>query len=58
MNKDQVKGRVREATGKVKEVTGKIVGNKKLEFKGTMQKTGGKIQAQYGDLTNDMKKGN
>ena len=28
MNKDQIKGRTREATGKVKEVTGKITGNK------------------------------
>ena len=27
MNKDQVKGRIKEATGKVKEVTGKVIGN-------------------------------
>ena len=34
MNKDQVKGRVKEAEGKIKEVAGKLVGNEKLEAKG------------------------
>jgi uncharacterized protein YjbJ (UPF0337 family) len=55
MNKDQAKGRVEEAKGKVKEVTGKVVGNKELEQKGRMQKAGGKIQAGYGDLKEDIK---
>jgi uncharacterized protein YjbJ (UPF0337 family) len=57
MNKDQVKGRVEEAKGKVKEVAGKVVGNKDLEQKGKTQNTGGKIQAEYGDLKEDIKKG-
>lgn len=56
MNKDQVKGRTREATGKVKEMTGKFTGNKTLEVKGRMQKTAGKIQAGFGDLKHDLKK--
>lgn len=55
MNKDQVKGRVEEAKGQVKEVTAKVVGNKELEQKGRMQKAGGKIQAGYGDLKEDIK---
>ena len=55
MNKDQVKGRVEEAKGKVKEVAGKAAGNKELEQKGRMQKAGGKIQAGYGDLKEDIK---
>jgi uncharacterized protein YjbJ (UPF0337 family) len=55
MNKDQVKGRVEEAKGKVKQVTGKAVGNKELEQKGRIQKAGGKIQAGYGDLKEDIK---
>jgi uncharacterized protein YjbJ (UPF0337 family) len=55
MNKDQVKGRVEEAKGQVKEVAGKAVGNKELEQKGRMQKAGGKIQAGYGDLKEDIK---
>jgi len=56
MNKDQVKGRIKEAQGKVKEVTGKAVGNKNLEQKGKVQQTVGKVQAGYGDLKNDIKK--
>jgi uncharacterized protein YjbJ (UPF0337 family) len=58
MNKDQVKGRIEEAKGKVKEVTGKAVGNKTLEAKGKVEKIGGKAQAGYGDLKDDLKKGN
>ena len=34
MNKDQIKGRVEQATGKVKEVAGKVVGNDRLETEG------------------------
>ncbi len=56
MNKDQVKGRVKEAEGKVKEVTGKVIGNKDLEQKGTIEKTVGKVQADYGDLKRDITK--
>lgn len=57
MNKDQVRGRVKEAVGKVKEVTGKVVGNKTLEAKGKIQKTAGEAQAKSGDLKRDVKKG-
>ena len=56
MNRDQVKGRVKEVEGKVKEVAGKIVGNKTLEEKGKAQNAVGKVQAGYGDLKNDLKK--
>ena len=57
MNKDQVKGRLKEVEGKVKEVTGKAIGNKPLEDKGTVEKAVGKVQASYGDLKNEIKKG-
>ena len=57
MNKDQAKGRIAEVKGKVKEVAGRAVGNVNLEQKGKLQKTVGKIQAAYGDLKNDLKKG-
>jgi uncharacterized protein YjbJ (UPF0337 family) len=56
MNKEQIKGRAKEAKGKVKEVVGKVVGNKDLEQEGKIQKTGGKAQAGYGDLKKDVKK--
>ena len=55
MNKDQVKGRVKEAEGKIKEVAGKLVGNETLEAKGKIQKTLGKAQAKYGDVKQDVK---
>jgi len=57
MNKDQAKGRMKEAEGKAKEVAGKAVGNKTLEEKGNVQNAVGKAQAGYGDLKHDLKKG-
>jgi uncharacterized protein YjbJ (UPF0337 family) len=55
MNKDQVKGRVEEAKGKIKEVAGRTVGNPDLEDRGTIQKVGGTVQKNYGDLKEDVK---
>jgi len=55
MNKDQAKGRIEEVKGKVKEVTGNLVGNDELELKGKIQKSGGKAQAAYGDLKENIK---
>lgn len=54
MNKDQVKGRVEQAKGAVKEATGKVIGNKKLETEGQLDKLGGKAQADFGDLKEDV----
>jgi uncharacterized protein YjbJ (UPF0337 family) len=55
INKDQVKGRVKEAKGKIKEVAGKLVGNESLEAKGKVQKILGEAQAAAGDLKEDVK---
>ena len=55
MNKDQVKGRVKESEGKIKEVAGKLVGNETLEAKGKVQKTLGQAQAKFGDVKQDLK---
>lgn len=55
MNKDQIKGRVEQTKGKVKEIAGKTTGNKSLEVKGTVQKIGGKIKAEYGDAKSGLK---
>lgn len=57
MNNDQVKGRIKEAEGKAKQIAGKVVGNKRLEEKGKMEKDVGKVQAGFGDLKHDLKKG-
>ena len=56
MNKDQVKGRIEEVKGKVQEVAGNIVGKKSMEREGKIKKLGGKAQAAYGDLKEDIKK--
>lgn len=56
MNKDQAKGRIKEVQGKVKEVTGKVSGNKTLEFKGKLERAGGKGQGLYGDVKANIKK--
>ena len=56
MNKDQVKGRIKQTEGKAKEIAGKIVGNKDLKEKGQIEHAVGKVQAGYGDLKEDLKK--
>jgi uncharacterized protein YjbJ (UPF0337 family) len=57
MNKDQIKGRIEKAIGRVKEAAGNIFGNKTLEQKGKIGKALGSVQAGYGDLKDDLKKG-
>jgi len=56
MNKDQVKGQVRQAQGQVKEAVGKISGDKTLETKGQVQNIAGKVQESYGNLKSDLNK--
>ncbi|MGB7740293.1 MAG: CsbD family protein [Steroidobacteraceae bacterium] len=55
VNKDQIKGRTKEAKGKVKEVTGSLVGDAKLETRGKIEKNLGKVQAKIGDIKQDLK---
>jgi uncharacterized protein YjbJ (UPF0337 family) len=54
-NKDQVKGRVKEAEGNVKKVVGKIVGNRRLEIEGTVKAKLGEAQAKLGDIKQNIK---
>jgi uncharacterized protein YjbJ (UPF0337 family) len=56
INKDQVEGRVKEATGKVQEVAGKAVGSTTQQVKGAVNKAAGAAQAKYGDVKNDLNK--
>lgn len=56
MNKDQAKGRIKEAQGKAKEITGKLIGDKTLELKGKLERAGGKGQGLYGDVKANLKK--
>jgi uncharacterized protein YjbJ (UPF0337 family) len=54
MNKDQVEGRVKEATGKTKEIAGKAF-SKELENEGKIENARGKVQAAYGDMKEKVK---
>ncbi len=50
MNKDQVKGAVKDLGGKIQEEAGKLVGNKSQEAKGLAKQVEGKVQKGVGDL--------
>ena len=55
MNKDQVKGAVKDLRGKVEEETGKLVGNDKQRAKGLKHQAEGKVQEHIGDLKEAIK---
>jgi uncharacterized protein YjbJ (UPF0337 family) len=50
VNRDQVKGRVKEAAGKATKNAGRAVGSAKMEVKGLAKEAGGKVQKTVGDL--------
>ena len=50
-----MKGRIKVVKGTVKQVTGKLLGRKKLQAKGNIQKNFGTVQAKYGDLKKKVK---
>ena len=56
MNRDQVKGRVKQVEGKTKEVAGKVVGDKEMENDVKAKKHVGKIQSGEVDARHDVKK--
>ena len=49
MNKDQVKGSVKNVAGKAQNKMGKIVGSKSQQVKGVKNELEGKIQKAAGD---------
>lgn len=49
MNKDQVKGAVKNIAGQVQEKAGKIVGNKEQQAKGLQKQVSGRAQEMLGD---------
>ena len=48
--KDKIKGAFQESKGKVKEEIGKATGSPDLRDRGTIEKTGGKVQRKIGDV--------
>jgi uncharacterized protein YjbJ (UPF0337 family) len=50
MNKDQVKGAVKDVAGKVQEKAGELTGSEKQQIKGMKNQAEGKIQKGFGDV--------
>ena len=48
MDKDRVKGALKQGAGKVKEVAGKLTGDAQLEAEGKLEKNKGKLQNAIG----------
>lgn len=55
MDKDRIKGSLKQAKGKVKEIAGKVTGDAKLEAEGKTDRTAGKIQNAVGGLKDTLR---
>jgi uncharacterized protein YjbJ (UPF0337 family) len=55
MNKDQVKGVLKDAAGKVQQKTGEVVGNDEQQAKGLYKQVEGKAQKALGDVKEAVK---
>lgn len=56
MNRDQIKGRAREAAGEIQKGAGKITGDTETQLKGSAKKTAGKVQGAYGDAKENLRR--
>ena len=50
MNKDQVKGAVKDVAGKAQQKVGELTGSEKQQIKGLKNQAEGKIQQGVGDV--------
>ena len=57
MNKNQVKGTLKDIAGKVQEKAGKLVGSKEQQVKGLGKQISGKAEKKLGDAKETIKKG-
>jgi uncharacterized protein YjbJ (UPF0337 family) len=55
MNKDQMKGGMKEAGGKVQQAAGDLTDNGSQKIKGVANEVEGKIQKKVGDVKEDLK---
>ncbi|MEO7810984.1 MAG: CsbD family protein [Usitatibacter sp.] len=56
MNRDQVKGRVKDAAGKIQREAGEATGSLKQQAKGLAKQVEGKVQKTAGDAREDAKR--
>lgn len=57
MNRDQVKGRMKEAAGTVQQKAGKATGNRTQQAKGLAKRAVGAVQKTFGDTASESRKG-
>jgi uncharacterized protein YjbJ (UPF0337 family) len=50
MNKDQVKGMLKDAAGTVQETTGRVIGSNEQQLKGITKQLDGQAQKAVGDV--------
>jgi uncharacterized protein YjbJ (UPF0337 family) len=50
MNKDQVKGSVKDVAGKAQQKVGELTGSEKQQIKGLKNQAEGKVQKGFGDV--------
>ena len=50
MNKDQVKGGIKDIAGKAQEKAGELTGSKEQQAKGLLKQGEGKVQKGFGDV--------
>ena len=55
MNKDQVKGSIKDAAGKVQRKTGEAIGSTEQEARGAAKQVEGKAQKTFGDAKEGLK---
>jgi uncharacterized protein YjbJ (UPF0337 family) len=55
MNRDQVKGGIKDAVGKVQEGVGRTTGNGTQQTKGAGKQVAGKVQKAFGNVREGMK---
>ncbi|WP_285907777.1 CsbD family protein [Pseudodesulfovibrio pelocollis] len=54
--KNQIKGKLHQASGKVKELVGKAIDNNEMQLKGKTEYTAGKIQEKTGEIEEVLEK--
>ena len=55
MDKDRIKGAVKQMHGAAKEVIGKATGDRKTEAEGTVEKVTGKMQSGFGEAKDQIR---
>lgn len=58
MNRNQVKGDIKDAAGKVQQKIGELTGNRTQQAKGAAKQLEGKIQKGVGDVEQSLDKAN